>query len=431
MELNSILKNSKDKQILDRIDYLKTKNFNYKLLSQIFDTKVDEKTFFISTGHQAVLEGGPLYVSYKALTTAKFVKELSIEYPNYKFLPFFWLAEDDDDILEVIRARNPETNLVTSCTPIDKKMTAYLEDNNRGNWSKYHRTLLENEFNKFGIKIISPLDTKIRNLRNDFFKTYTKNITNILNELYLYNNSLKEKQVNIRVGNSLLYKQIDSKRVRLELSNIYTLENYDNLLTSVLTRLVSLETSLPLLIDVCGPGELKYHKQSLSIYKSLNRQAPLFQKRFSATLKSKELTKKEVLSLNNKDVDIESQILATFIDTNKIFKFKILSNEFLNSAQFLSNKIQNKLNKSIAKEIKNLEKEELLKVKISKEKYVLNILNAIYFVFPSALQERIFSFMYFVKTEKSFLENIYKIIDPFNTEHKILEKTKKNEYKVI
>lgn len=58
-------------------------------------------TYTITTGHQLCLFTGPLYFIYKILHTIKLSETLTKKYPNYHFVPVYWMASEDHDFEEV------------------------------------------------------------------------------------------------------------------------------------------------------------------------------------------------------------------------------------------------------------------------------------------------------------------------------------------
>ena len=58
-------------------------------------------TFTITTGHQLVMFGGPLYTIYKVLSTIRLAKELSEKHPEQHFVPVFWIHTEDHDFEEI------------------------------------------------------------------------------------------------------------------------------------------------------------------------------------------------------------------------------------------------------------------------------------------------------------------------------------------
>jgi len=78
------------------------KNVNTSALttSNIEDLKEDN-TFTITTGHQLNLFTGPLYFLYKIISTINLAKELKSKYPDYNFVPIYWMATEDHDFEEI------------------------------------------------------------------------------------------------------------------------------------------------------------------------------------------------------------------------------------------------------------------------------------------------------------------------------------------
>lgn len=66
-----------------------------------FSVLLDEKTFTVTTGHQLNIFTGPLYIIYKIVTTIKLARELKETYPEYNFVPIYWMASEDHDFEEI------------------------------------------------------------------------------------------------------------------------------------------------------------------------------------------------------------------------------------------------------------------------------------------------------------------------------------------
>jgi bacillithiol biosynthesis cysteine-adding enzyme BshC len=58
-------------------------------------------TFTITTGHQLNVFTGPLYFIYKIVTVINACKELKAFYPDYNFVPVYWMASEDHDFEEI------------------------------------------------------------------------------------------------------------------------------------------------------------------------------------------------------------------------------------------------------------------------------------------------------------------------------------------
>ena len=60
-----------------------------------------KNTFTITTGHQLNLFTGPLYFLYKIISVINLTKELKATYPEYNFIPVYWMATEDHDFDEI------------------------------------------------------------------------------------------------------------------------------------------------------------------------------------------------------------------------------------------------------------------------------------------------------------------------------------------
>ncbi|MDX5419790.1 MAG: bacillithiol biosynthesis cysteine-adding enzyme BshC, partial [Hymenobacteraceae bacterium] len=58
-------------------------------------------TYTITTGHQLNIFTGPLYFVYKIVTAINTCRELNVAYPDYNFVPVYWMATEDHDFAEI------------------------------------------------------------------------------------------------------------------------------------------------------------------------------------------------------------------------------------------------------------------------------------------------------------------------------------------
>ncbi len=61
----------------------------------------NSKAFTVTTGHQLNVFTGPLYFIYKIVTVINTCKVLKELYPEYNFVPVYWMASEDHDYDEI------------------------------------------------------------------------------------------------------------------------------------------------------------------------------------------------------------------------------------------------------------------------------------------------------------------------------------------
>lgn len=65
------------------------------------DLLLEPNTYTITTGHQLNIFTGPLYFVYKIITAINMCKQLQDKYPDYNFVPVYWMATEDHDFAEI------------------------------------------------------------------------------------------------------------------------------------------------------------------------------------------------------------------------------------------------------------------------------------------------------------------------------------------
>ena len=76
-------------------------NISHAGIIQQIELLADDKTFTITTGHQLNIFTGPLYFIYKIVTVINTCRELKRRYPEFNFVPVYWMASEDHDYDEI------------------------------------------------------------------------------------------------------------------------------------------------------------------------------------------------------------------------------------------------------------------------------------------------------------------------------------------
>lgn len=70
-------------------------------LENVVKSLKDNNTFTVTTGHQICLATGPVYFIYKIASAINLSKKLKEKFPQYNFIPVYWMATEDHDFEEI------------------------------------------------------------------------------------------------------------------------------------------------------------------------------------------------------------------------------------------------------------------------------------------------------------------------------------------
>ncbi|TVR34180.1 MAG: bacillithiol biosynthesis cysteine-adding enzyme BshC [Balneolaceae bacterium] len=300
----------------------------------------DHQTLAVVTGQQLTLYGGPLFTVYKVLTAIILANKWEKKY-NKKFVPVFWLADEDHDFEEIASVGIPSdegTNELTLLSePGDKRVSEiYLDealnelkdkiktelgstDFSDDLWSMLDscystdetvRTsfakLLFSLFGKYGIVLAGSNSESIKMIVNSTIIKCIDKREEIYQQLTDTSDKLIEAgyhgQVKVQQSN-LFWIDDNGKRVKLnydserwiaegngnkswtseELKSVAK-NNPNRLSPNVFLRPVIQDTFLPTFAYVGGPGEIAYYAQMKSLYSIFDKTMPVIMPRFSATI---------------------------------------------------------------------------------------------------------------------------------------------------
>lgn len=90
------------RDVLAKVLYDQYKNYTVAdAVKNNLEALRSDKTFTITTGHQLNIFTGPLYFIYKIVTVINACKHLRQAYPDYTFIPVYWMASEDHDFDEI------------------------------------------------------------------------------------------------------------------------------------------------------------------------------------------------------------------------------------------------------------------------------------------------------------------------------------------
>lgn len=428
-------------------------NTSALVLQNIEDLK-QQNTFTITTGHQLNLFSGPLYFLYKIVSTINLTKKLNTSYPNYNFVPVYWMATEDHDFQEInyfnFKGKKIQWNR-ESKGAVGELNTEGLEDVFKIFSSELgqgaNADFLKNLFTKAYLQH-NNLAAATRCLANELFRDYGLVIINAnvpeLKRLFIpyieIELSKKVSYKSVLNTNKVLGKQYKIKVKPREINLFYLIEgfreriiekdglylvndteiswNKEELLKelhnnperfspNVIMRPLYQEVILPNLCYIGGEGELAYWLELKTFFEAVNIPFPMLLLRNSVLIKTKKQTLKlEKLNLTlqnlflkqedlvNKQVKILSKINIDFTAQKEH-----LNNQFKALYKFAEQTDKSFLGAVTAQEKKqinglvNLEKRLLKAQKRKLNEQITRIINLQNELFPNqSLQERNLNF---------------------------------------
>lgn len=423
-------------------------------------------TFTITTGHQLNLFSGPVFFVYKILQTIKTCSYLKVNFPDFNFVPVYWMASEDHDFAEINhfktennyyeineRSGGPVGRIEISDTFFISEFEKEFKDSVFGTelilmLKEAHKVgntltdaikvLVNRLFSDFGLLIIDGDSKELKNQIKDVFKDEILNFS-------LYNTS-KEKvnfltkkygkvQVNPREINLFYFSEtrdridfdgnkyiIVDKSLQFSQEEILNeLENFpERFSPNALMRPVYQEKVLPNLAYIGGNAEIMYWLELKDYFEKINIPFPILIPRNSMLfLQEKTLKKIDRLNLRIDDFFqnfatitngkiLDDSIIAKVLKEKENFLIKSFS-ELRAIAETTEQSFGNMVKAEEVRQLKSLKRMEkrLLHAEKIKQAELLERLEKLFLdVHPSKTwQERVYNFsVFFADYGYSWLE---------------------------
>ncbi|MEQ8879425.1 MAG: bacillithiol biosynthesis cysteine-adding enzyme BshC [Cyclobacteriaceae bacterium] len=319
-------RNSLNRVLVEQYGPLKTTeavDFNIHSLNH-------ERTFTVTTGHQLNIFSGPLYFIYKIVSTINACKALKSKYPDYHFVPIYWMASEDHDFAEINhfnlfgkryewntdqrgpvgRFKPHSINTIFHELPDSVELfeQAYLDFSTLAEATRFYVNEL------FGDQGLIVVDADHPVLKEEFVpiikKEIFENIANPLveaasarlNELG-YKSQAFSREINFFYIDNEIRERIVREDGLFKVLNTdisYSDEDMDRLISerpehfspNVITRPIYQETILPNLAYIGGPAEISYWMQLKGVFSAFNVPFPALMPRNFGLIINKSSAKK-------------------------------------------------------------------------------------------------------------------------------------------
>jgi bacillithiol biosynthesis cysteine-adding enzyme BshC len=351
----------------------------------------EQNTFTITTGHQLNLFTGPLYFIYKIVSTIKLTHQLQIQYPQYNFVPVYWMATEDHDWAEINHFHTSdkdqfywenEVNYAVGTVPtkglenVANELKSIWESDVFGSelhsmfekaylnglsLSEATRTLVHQLFGSYGLVILDAQDSALKKSFIPIMKKELKH-QSVFNEVTQTNHFLKENGFEIQVNPreiNLFYLTQNSRQRILKEADSYRVNHTDLVFASheieaeleshperfspnVLMRPLYQESILPNLAYIGGGGEIAYWLQLKGIFDAFQIPFPMLVVRNSALwITDKQIRRLEKLGLTSSDMMLTAQEISNLVIHLNEPSNKPDFQEFENQIKILLHPIEN------------------------------------------------------------------------------------------
>ncbi|MCE7063025.1 bacillithiol biosynthesis cysteine-adding enzyme BshC [Dyadobacter sp. CY343] len=438
-----------------------------------FSLLLDEKTFTVTTGHQLNIFTGPLYIIYKIVTTIKLARALKETYPEYNFVPVYWMATEDHDFEEIASVHlfgethkwtgdhkgavgrlNPkELESILKQLPgkPDLFARAYLENNTLADAV---RCYMHELFGHYGLVT---LDADHADLKRSFLPVIKEELTNsisgkLVNETTAklnslgYHTPLNAREINLfyldenlreritKEGN--VYKVLNTDLTFSETEILHLAETKPEIFSpNVILRPLYEEIILPNLAYIGGPSEVPYWMQLKGVFDHFSVPFPmLIPRNFALYITGHQCKKVKKLNISYQELFLDEVALRkTFIEKNTahILDLDDQKEEFNRIFEAILEKAvavdQTMLGAVKAEQtrllhsLKHLEKRIVRAEERNHQSEIEQLLALKNKLFPNGIaQERYDNLFSFYTSDPAFIEKLFNAFDPLNFSYNVI-----------
>lgn len=455
------------------------------LANQYADLKVEEatqsnltllkepNTFTVTTGHQLNIFTGPLYFIYKIVSVVNACKALAKAYPNFNFVPVYWMASEDHDFEEISYFKLYgkkyiwETNQKGAVGRLDPKSLKAILDELPGDTSLFRKAYLNNNtlssavrqyvndlFGKEGLVIIDADEKSLKAqfssvISDDLFHHSAKSKVEATNEALQtagYATQVFARDINFFYLDDQLRSRLEKNNdtfsvvdtdLRFSESEIKAMvsKTPEKFSPNVILRPLYQEMILPNLAYFGGPAEVIYWLQLKSVFDHYKVPFPILMPRNFALVMDGPIARKfEKTGLSIEQLfESKNYLFNDWVLKNSNHNLTLTEesktvNKIFDELAGRAKKIDSTLSRLIDAESKRAQKsfakieQKLLKAEkrrhADKLRQIEEVKEAL---FPSGgLQERSDNFLNFYQQDSTFIDKLLGSFDPFDFQFNVL-----------
>jgi bacillithiol biosynthesis cysteine-adding enzyme BshC len=435
----------------------------------------EANTFTVTTGHQLCLMTGPAYFVYKIVSTIRLAERLQARYPQYRFVPIYWMATEDHDFAEINHfhlfgqryewqreatgavgrlSTQGLAELLATLPDLPPEYAApYLESQNL---AEATRKLVHTLFKPWGLVCLDGDEAALKRLFapmmwEDMHQHHANNAVNQSSEALQalgYKAQVYPRKVNFFYLEQGLRERIESQpdgsyqvlntNLHWSADQLQSLieQHPERFSPNVVMRPLYQEHILPNLGYIGGPGELAYWLQLKAMFAHYQTPFPILMPRNFATYINKTHSKRlQKLGLSPTALFGEwHQVKQHFLEKEAAVSLALdqeqgllhqLFDQLVQKGKALDPSLEGWLRAEEQKAQKNLEniKKRFKKTEERKAETSLNQLQTLYDkLFPNGgLQERYDNFLNFCINNPDFLVMLMQQLDPYRMEMYLLQ----------